>query len=111
MELSKLKTKIKRFFKATISVVPSYYTDYENAYLEGYDEGYGEGQKDGWSDAKTEGKVAWNELYGFLQARKYIEPREEITTFEMVEQLLRFEYDMKQDIKFWKEKYEATENR
>lgn len=110
MELSKFTTKIKRFFKATISAVPSYYSDYENAYLEGYDEGYEEGRQEGWNEGKSEGKVAWRDLYNFLQEREYIDRNEEITTFDMFERLFRYEYDMKQDIKFWKEKYQSTQN-
>lgn len=107
MKLDRLIKKIRRWFKATISFVPNYYSDYENAYYEGSSEGYEEGRQDGWNEGKSEGKVAWRDLYDFLQKRGYIDKDEEITTFDMFEQLYRFEYDLKQTIKFWQEKANA----
>lgn len=102
LKLKELNNKIKRFFKATISVVPNYYSDYENAYEEGYSAGYDEGHTDGWSDGKSEGKIAWRDLYDFLEKRNFIEKNEEISTFELFERLLNYERELKTSIDFWK---------
>lgn len=106
MKLNRLIEKIKRWFKATISFVPNYYSDYENAYEEGYSEGYDEGVTEGWDSGKSEGKVAWRNLYRFLVERGHVDDGEEITTFDLFERLYDYERDLKSNIDFWKEKFE-----
>lgn len=107
MELSLLIYKIKKFFKATFSFIPNYYSDFENAYYEGYSEGYEEGKGDGFSFAKTDASKLWDDIYEFLEKRGHIDRHEELSHIDMIERLIAHDNNMKDWVEQLKKRNET----